>query len=385
MKILWLIMQIIISISFGFPAVLLLISLYRKNIIFLHDINQPFQSDFGIIVTAYKQIDLIADVVNSILKSTYSNYIIYVVADACDISTLSFNDERVVLLQPEGVLASNTRSHFYAINKFIRNHNVITIIDSDNLVEDNYLDNLNQFFKKGYMAIQGVRKARNLNTIYACLDEAGDIFYRFIDRKLLFEAGSSASLAGSGMAFTTEVYKECLKKLDISGAGFDKVLQYELVNRKQIIVFAQNAIVYDAKTTKSDQLVKQRARWINTWFKYWILAFKLFLTSIIKPNWNQFAFAVMLLRPPLFLLFFIAFLIIIIDIFVAPVFLIYWSTMFILFISVFFIALKYFKADKKIYKSLLQSPKFIFYQVIALFKAKLADKLSVATTHNFKG
>src|SRR5690606_20538946 len=105
----------------------------------------------------------------------------------CDISRLHFDDDRVILLRPEETLASNTKSHFYAINNFKRSHDYLTIIDSDNLVDLDYLNELNKFFAENFIAVQGVRQAKNLNTSYACLDEAGDMYYRFIDRKLLFE------------------------------------------------------------------------------------------------------------------------------------------------------------------------------------------------------
>src|SRR5690606_25236094 len=175
------------------------------------------------------------------------------------------------VLCPEQVLASNTKSHFYAINRFSRNHDVLTIIDSDNLVHPDYLNELNIYFNKGYDAIQGVRAPKNLNTTLACLDAARDLYYNYYDGHLLFELGSSATLAGSGMAFRTGLYRECLENLEIQGAGFDKVLQAEIVKRGYVIAHASTAIVYDEKTSQSQQLINQRSRWINTWLKYFKL------------------------------------------------------------------------------------------------------------------
>lgn len=382
MKGLWLIFQIIIAAILLFPLLLLVVSFFTKLITKKRKIDADFESDFGIIVTAYKHVDLLEDIVKSILRSNYKQYIIYIVADGCDVSSLNFNNDKVIVLRPETLLSSNIRSHFYAIERFIREHNVITIFDSDNLVDENYFDVINSFVKQGFNAVQGVRKARNLNSVYACLDEAGDIFYRFIDRKLLYESGSSSSLAGSGMAFKAMLYKSALNDICISGAGFDKVLQYELVIKNEIIAFAEKAIVYDGKTSKSDQLVKQRARWINTWFKYWVLGIKLLIKSLVAFSWNQFAFAIMLLRPPLFLLFFIIFIVTVLNIFLTPAYLVLWVISFFVFLSIFMISLYYFKADRKIFKALLQIPKFIFYQFQALLKANVANEISVATTHD---
>ncbi len=380
LKFVWILLQIVAGLSFLFPVLLMLITSVRRLRKGKEQIHT--QLDFAIIVTAYQQTDLLQDVVDSILHSDHQLFHVYIVADDCDITSLYFETDRVSLLKPEIVLASNIGSHLYAMQRFIRNHDVITIIDSDNVIQYDYLSQLNTVFNAGFQCVQGVRAARNLNTIYARLDEAGDMFYRFIDRKLLYEAGSSASLAGSGMAFKTSLYEECLKKFDISGAGFDKMLQYELVKDKYRIAFCERAVLFDAKTAKSGQLVKQRARWINTWFKYWRLAFKLFFKSIRHLNWNQFAFAVMLLRPPLFLLFGGVLMFIFVDAFLMPEMIIFWVLMFVLFLFTFFKALAYNKADATIYRSLVQIPKFIFFQILALFRARKANQISVATKHD---
>jgi cellulose synthase/poly-beta-1,6-N-acetylglucosamine synthase-like glycosyltransferase len=87
----------------------------------------------------------------------------------------------------------------------------------------------------------------------------------------------------------------------VSGAGFDKVLQYWLLKQKLKIAFADKAIVYDEKTSQSDQLVKQRSRWINTWFKYSKYGFNLTYDGIKNFSINQILFGLVLLRPPLFI------------------------------------------------------------------------------------
>lgn len=374
----FILLQIFIGAHFFIPFFNYLICKIRKNS--YKDLKLE-ESDYAVIVTAYQQVDLVPMAVNSILAVDYNNYVIYVVADNCDVSTLFFNDERVVILRPEEVLASNIKSHFYAIDRFIRPHERITIIDSDNLVDADYFKELDQVFARGFEAIQGIRAAKNLNSVYACLDEAGDIYYRYTDRKLLFEVGSSSALSGSGMAFTTRLYKDCLENTLMKGAGFDKILQYEILNGGRRIAFAEKAIVLDEKTARTDQLVNQRSRWINTWFRYFFLGIKMFLGSIKTLSWNKFVFSTMLLRPPLFMLIGLSFLFVVADLFIFPSFLIFWGIAFVLFFIIVFQALSHFKADEKIYHSLRNAPKFIYFQILALLKVRKANKISVATRH----
>lgn len=378
----WIVIQVLIGYNLFLP---LLLFFFYKIASFLKkqplEVQPHVEIDYAIIVTAYEQTDLIPSAVNSILKLNNSNFLVYVVADNCDISNLNFNDERVILLRPEHTLASNTASHFYAIRNFEREHTHLTIIDSDNIVDSEYLNELNKYFNRGFLAVQGIRKARNLDTNIAALDAARDLYYHFYDGKVLFSLGSSATLSGSGMAFTTSLYFECLKNIEIRGAGFDKVLQYEIVKRKNRIAFAEKAIVYDEKTSASDQLVKQRSRWINTWFKYFSNGFKLLAKGILNFNLNQFLFGLTLLRPPLFIFLILSLICLILNIFLSTNLVLAWIIAYVCFIVGFGITLFRSDTDLRIYKALINIPEFMFLQVLSLLKIKSANKISVATKH----
>jgi cellulose synthase/poly-beta-1,6-N-acetylglucosamine synthase-like glycosyltransferase len=374
------IIQVVIGIHLITPLLLYIIYLFKKREK-VPAITFTKEADYAIIVTAYEQTELLPAVIKSLTQLRYNNYIIYIVADNCDISHLNFNDDRVVVLRPREVLASNTRSHFYAINHFKRDHERLIIIDSDNLVAPDLLPEMNRYFDAGFSAVQGERKAKNLNTPYACLDAARDVYYHYYDGQVLFGIGSSATLAGSGMAFTVQLYKDCLGQMDITGAGFDKVLQYEIVKRGHRIAFNEKAIVYDEKTSHADQLVKQRARWINTWMRYFRFGFLLVGDGIRKRQWNQFIFGFILLRPPLFMFLLAAIVCLIINCFINPFIAGLWIAGFLLFVAGFFISLLRSDTDARIFKSLWQIPKFMFLQVVSLFRAGKANKYSVATKH----
>ncbi|ADY51605.1 cell wall biogenesis glycosyltransferase-like protein [Pseudopedobacter saltans DSM 12145] len=379
----WNIIQVLIGYNLILPILLFFMWLIfgKKR---LPKITSPIETepDYAIIVTAYQFTDNLEAVVKSIKKVNYSNYIIYIVADNCDISNLKFEDEKVVLLKPDSIIASNTGSHQYAIDHFIRNHQRLTIIDSDNLVHPEYFQELNKYFNKGYIAVQGIRSAKNLDTTYSRLDAARDIYYHFYDGKVLNQLGSSATLAGSGMAFNTDLYKDFLKQNQVKGAGFDKILQYFIIKQDLRIAFAENAVVFDEKTSQSHQLVKQRARWINTWLKYFKLGFTVLRKGIMNFSLNQTLFGVILLRPPLFIFLILSFICLFINIITGNYFNVtLWSSALIVFVIGFALALLFSETDKKIYSSLIGIPKFVFLQIISLIKSRNANKHSVATQH----
>jgi cellulose synthase/poly-beta-1,6-N-acetylglucosamine synthase-like glycosyltransferase len=183
------------------------------------------------------------------------------------------------------------------------------------------------------------------------------------------------------MAFTTELYRDCLEKLDVTGAGFDKVLQFEIVKRSKRIAFATGAKVYDEKTAQKDQLVNQRARWINTWFKYFKFGFTLVYSGIQKLNLNQFLFGIVLLRPPLFIFLILSAMFSFLNLFLNPIIAGLWIGGLLTFVVGFFIPVLDSRTDKRIIQSLIDIPKFMFFQVVSLLKVRGANKRSVATKH----
>lgn len=377
----WIILQIFIGYNLVLPFIYLLCwkwsGKHTKKVDFV-----ATELDFGIIVTAYQHTSMLKNVVESILVSNHTNYHIYVVADHCEANPFEFIHPKVSVLVPSIVLASNTKSHKFAMDNFQRKHEYITIIDSDNLVHQDYLKNISLDFIKGFSSIQGVRAAKNLNTTIACLDAARDFYYHFYDGRVLFEIGSSATLSGSGMAFSTLVYRRFLEATDISGAGFDKVLQAWLVSQNYRIAFNSNAIVYDEKSSKPDQLIQQRSRWLNSWFKYAALGAEILKKGLMRWNKNQLLFGVVLLRPPLFIFLALSVIAIIVNIgfgYYLPA--IIWLISIAIFIFSFYFALHFGKADKRILKSLKNIPQFVYYQFLSLLRSRRANQISISTKH----
>jgi len=130
-------------------------------------------------------------------------------------------------------------------------------------------------------------------------------------------------------------------------------------------------------------LVKQRARWINTWFRYFKFGFSLIGQGITRLSWNRFLFGVVLLRPPLFIFLLLSVVFAFINIWISIPAVLLWMAGFVCFVLGFIIALVHGKPDKAIYWSLWGIPKFIFYQVLSLMKIRKANKISVATRHNY--
>lgn len=73
------------------------------------------------------------------------------------------------------------------------------------------------------------------------------------------------------------------------------------------------------------------------------------------------------------------------NIFISTTAIFIWLAGFMLFVLGFYIALAKSDTDKRIWQSLINIPKFVFYQVLSLLKVRKANKHSVATTHYYNG
>jgi len=335
--------------------------------------------DFAAIVTAHQDIRFIPPLVDSFSKQSYAEFIVYIVADDCDISTLKFNDERIRIIKPENALHAKIKSIRYAVDQFVREHDVIVVFDSDNLVHPDYLSNLNDYFQRGFTAVQTHMLSKNTDTVYAKLDSIGHIYNTFIERQARMELGLSSCILGLGIAIETKLYRKVMYTDSLG--GFDKKLQAHIVSSVPQLAFAEEAIVYDEKVDDGKTLEKQRTRWIYTYFKYFPDNWKLFITGIKKFNFNLVFFGFNTLRPPLFITVGSALVCLLINLFINPLISLVWAGVLLLFISAFILIVLTQSHQKVMGKALLYIPKIIIRQVGALLKLKKAGKEFLKTEH----
>lgn len=349
--------------------------------------NFDKKHDFAAVITAYKEIDIAIPCIDSILKQKYENYVIYLVADQCDISGVNIQSDKLVILNPQEKLGSKVKSIKHAIANFKRKHDAIIIFDPDNLAHPQMFSKMNLYFNNGYKAVQGRRTAKNVDTVYACLDAMGEYYYNYVTKYAPYKLRSSSPIAGSGMALDYDLYIEHLNNQEISSninkviVAEDKLLQAEIVAKGFEIAFARDAIIYDEKVSSGAQVERQRTRWINSYFKYSIKAVQIIFQGIFRFNWNQFLFGLNIFLPPLFLLILSSGFFFILNFFVDKQMFIVWLCALAIFFLNFNTALLLSNVEKEIWKSMWGIPLFMFNQIMALLKIKRSNKEFMETEH----
>lgn len=351
-------------------------------------------ADFGCIITAYRNLNIALPAIDALLKQNYKNYHVYLIADDCDISELagsSFPDGKVTVLMPSEPFHAKVKSIQYAVENYVQPHTHTVVFDADNLAAPDFLMEMNRYIQQGYRIVQGKRTAKNLDTIYACADATGEIYKNYIERYVPYLLGSSATIAGSGMAVETGLLKEFLYSPEIIQllkdgrviVAEDKKLQNFLLNRQQVIAFAAEAVVYDEKVKAAAQVKRQRTRWLYAYFQNIPQAARLTVGGIGGFNRNLVIAGIFSLIPPLFILLFGSVLLALINCGLLDG---GWFMVMILgivfFIGNIFWVLWLNNAPRQIWQALWGLPLFIIYQMLALFHIKQASKNFMHTQHS---
>lgn len=217
-----------------------------------------------ILYPAYNEDKVIVHSVQKFLAQyyPYNSFHVAVISDHMQPETnRKLSELPITLLQPVFEKSSKAKAMQYAMDQIKEDYDYIVILDADNVVEPNFLEQLNTECAKGYKAIQCHRCAKNSNNDVAVLDGVSEEINNTIFRKAHNRLGLSAALIGSGMCFDYQLFKENVFKL--SSVGEDKELEAHLLLQKVFIKYEPDIHVFDEKVSNKDNFQKQRLRWMT--------------------------------------------------------------------------------------------------------------------------
>lgn len=345
--------------------------------------------DYGVIITAYKNVKIAQGLVKSLLAQKYDKLHIYLVADECNPEDWDFEHEKLTVFFPNPPLRLKAKSIIYAMENFVREHDYTAVFDADNLAHPEFFNVINRYAQHGHRAIQGQRTAKNLNTKFAKADALGEFYKNHVERYAPYLIGSSSVISGSGMAVETKLYWSYLMGKDIQAGKDqwkkmlqeDKILQNFLLRRNEKIVYALDAIVYDEKVTTGDQVETQRSRWLFSYFQNMPNALGIIRRGLLGLSFNQLFFGLMTISPPMFILLFGSLAFGLIGLFLVPAVAVSLLFSTVIFVLNIFLVLKLAKAPKEVWEVVWSLPAFVWKQLTGLFKMKDPNKNFKHTEH----
>ncbi len=347
------------------------------------------QFDYGCIITAYKNAEIARPLIQSLLKQSYPNLHIYLVADECPAFVPDAPDTRLTVLQPDPPLRLKAKSIIHAMEHYVRPHTYTVVFDADNLAHPRFLEEVNKYASAGHTCIQGQRTAKNLDNQYAAADSLGEIYKNYIERYVPYLLGGSAVISGSGMATETELYKAYLQSPEIEQGKHlwkkmlqeDKILQNFLLRRNSRIVYARNAICYDEKTTTAAGVETQRSRWLFSYFQNIPNALGILRRGLLGMSFQQLYFGFVTLVLPMFIQLALAGLLFVIGLAVKPLMSVLLAVALIIFSLNILWVLKLDDAPKSVWNALLSAPNFVYRQARGLLKMRDPNKNFGHTVH----
>ena len=222
---------------------------------------------FMAIIPAHNEEQVIANLVESLKNQTYDKelYDIYVIADNCTDSTAKFAKEAGAIVYERFDQTKKTKG--YALDWFLKqkikenaDYDAFFVFDADNIVDKNFITNMNKKLCQGEEVVQGYRDIKNptdswITAGYALFYWTMHKFYHLAR----YNIGLSPLLNGTGFMVKFDLIKK---------TGWDTVTLTEDIefSLKRIIKgkrlgWATDAIVYDEQPLTFKASWSQRSRW----------------------------------------------------------------------------------------------------------------------------
>ena len=372
---------ILASIAVAYPLIYSLASLgTRKS--YYPTANK--QHKFAILFPAYKEDRVILPVVESFLQqhNTQELYKVIIISDHMQENT----NERlaqlpITLLKANYENSSKAKALNFAMDHFGRDEfDAVVILDADNIVDTNFLLEINKVFDAGVQAIQAHRTAKNRNTDIAVLDGLSEEVNNSIFRRGHVRLGISSALIGSGMIFNYQWFHDNVKHLVTTGE--DKELEVLLLKQRIFIEFLDEVYVYDEKTQGEKGFYNQRRRWLATQFAQWGRVFKDLPRAILSGNIDYSDKLIQWMLPPRLILFGgIIVMGSIMQIIDWPLALKWWALFLIMGVTLC-LAIPDKLVDDRFKKSINKLPLLFIMMVVNLFRMKGMNKKFVNTEKN---
>ncbi len=267
--------------------------------------RNPKMRKIAVLIPGYKEDDVIVDVARAALKQDYpsSLFDVVIIADSFQPETLTeLRTLPIKVVEVKFEKSTKSKALNKAMEELSNDYEIAVILDADNLMALDFLSKINASFEYNYVAVQGHRAAKNMDTAFAILDAVSEEINNHIFRKGHRALGLSSAIIGSGMAFQYQFFKDMMATVKAVG-GFDKELELIMLKAGFTVNYLHDAIVLDEKIQKAEAFSNQRRRWLSAQ----ILYFKKDMTASIKAlitkgNVDYFDKAFQFMQPPRILL-----------------------------------------------------------------------------------
>ena len=326
---------------------------------------------FIVLIPAYKSDAVVERTVRSILGQTYPQRLfdVVVISDhQSEMTNFRLAQHPITLLTPNFKNSSKSKSLQFAINNLpqFKIYDIVVVLDADNIVLPEFLEELNAAYEyAGTKAIQVHRLSKNRDTSSAILDATFEEINNSIFRLGHVAIGMPSAIAGSGMAFDFNWFKDNITK--ISEALDDKELEALLLRQRIYIDYFDHILVFDEKTRSSSDFNRQRNRWVFTQFHSVIRNIRHLPHAIVNKQYDLIDKILQWLLVPRTIMMSV---IILMSIVLSPIYLtlaIKWWVLAAFILFIFAVATPDYLVDNRWGRSFFIAPIIMFMPIIQVF------------------
>ena len=222
---------------------------------------------FMAIIPAHKEEMVIKNLVQSLREQDYPKelYDIYVIADNCTDATAEIAKENGAIVYKRFDPEHKTKG--YALNWFLKqkieenaDYDAFCVFDADNVVDKNFIKNMNKKLCQGEEIVQGYRDIKNPTDSWISAGYA--IFYWMMNRfyhLARYNLGLSPLINGTGFMVKFDI----IKPNGWQTITLTEDIEFSLINisKGRRLGWATDAIVYDEQPVGFKQSWSQRSRW----------------------------------------------------------------------------------------------------------------------------
>jgi cellulose synthase/poly-beta-1,6-N-acetylglucosamine synthase-like glycosyltransferase len=344
----------------------------------------------AVLIPAYKEDEVIVEAAMHAVKQNYPAglYEIIVIADSLLPETIrKLSGIPVKVIEVSFEKSTKAQALNKAMAQLPDEYDIAVVLDADNVMGNDFLMKINSAFDRNFFAVQGHRKAKNMNTPLSILDAASEEINNHIFRKGHRVLGLSSAIIGSGMAFRYQFFKELMSSAKAIG-GFDKEIELNMLRNGYQIEYIDDAIVYDEKVQKSEVFTNQRRRWLSAQLYYFRRDFLSAMKDLIfKGNIDYFDKAFQFIQPPRILLLGAVILtgsLFIIFSFMRGIGSIYvtmWISLIAACVAAFLISLPRSFYNRQTMQAMMSLPLGMFLMLGSLLRVRGANKSFIHTRH----